>query len=76
MTYTIRLYTGPVQVRYYADRLREANLTVTVEGTEHVIFRVQDPQNGWGAIGAMAKVEDLTRLDIRSTDWTIVRREP
>ncbi len=72
--YRIKLYTGPIAVKYYADRLRDAGYTVVCEGTEHVYFIVADEGDGWGAIGAMSTVMEQTRLTIPSNDWTIVER--
>jgi hypothetical protein len=38
--FAARLYVGPCFVRQIAQRMREAGIDVTIEGTEHVHYRI------------------------------------
>lgn len=38
MAYRYRVYTGPIALDHYAERLTEAGATDVLKGTEHVHF--------------------------------------
>lgn len=56
MTYRLKFWTGPTLVEQIATRFREAGVTVTCEGTEHVYV------NGDGSDGFAAEWNVLVDL--------------
>lgn len=49
--YRVKAWTGPGFVGHYAAKLREANIKVTCEGTEHVYAEIEG-ENRYAAADA------------------------
>ena len=64
MKFKISIWTGPTIVREIAAKIREAGVTVTVEGTE-TVYAVADGQTAEGA--AWNVLVDLRR--VHGTDF-------
>jgi hypothetical protein len=57
-TFLLRVWTGPCLVRQLADKARDAGVTVTCEGTEHVYVRADGSD---GDAAAWNVLVDLVR---------------